>query len=102
MPKRRQTVLYRDIPERGQSETACQTMTHHTTLEVECRELEATLRQQLGTFADTSIDRMAQSVAAEVIQEDISKLTPEDRHDMRENIQQKLRQMLRDKAKEGA
>jgi len=77
-------------------------MTHHTTLEVECRELEATLRQQLGTFADTSIDRMAQSVAAEVIQEDISKLTPEDRHDMRENIQQKLRQMLRDKAKEGA
>lgn len=56
--------------------------------------LESDLRKRLGTFADTSIDRMAQSVAAEVMQEEIGELTPERRNSMRKNIRQKLTTLI--------
>jgi len=60
----------------------------------ERNELEDTLRSRLGTFNDTSVDRMAQSVAAEVISEDLSKISYDDRVVMRKNIKSKLRQLL--------
>jgi DNA polymerase III delta prime subunit len=63
--------------------------------------LEVELRKRLGTFADTSVDRMAQSVAAEVIQGDVSKLGAEDRDAMRQNIRQKLLQMIKEKKEKG-
>jgi len=60
----------------------------------ERRSIEAILRRRLGTYGDTSIDRMAQSVAAEVIQETTNTLRPEDRAAMRENIKGKLLRMI--------
>ena len=69
--------------------------------EQERRKLESELRQRLGTFADTSIDRMAQSVASEVIQENTDSLTQEQREQMREEIKVKLLQRLEQRKKGG-
>ena len=57
-------------------------------------ELEKNLRKRFGTFADTSIERMAQSVAAEVIGERTVPLTPEKRLEMRKRIKEKLFLMI--------
>lgn len=69
--------------------------------EEERRGLENILRKRLGSFADTSIDRMAQSVASEVIQENTVSLTPEKRDEMRQQIKEKLLQRLEEKKKGG-
>lgn len=60
-------------------------------------QLENDLRLRLGTFADTSIDRMAQSVASEIISEKIGNPTIAEREDMRNNIRAKLQEMIREK-----
>jgi nucleoside phosphorylase/energy-coupling factor transporter ATP-binding protein EcfA2 len=57
--------------------------------EVIAREQE--LRQRLGSFADTSIERLAHSAAAQVIEEDIRTLTPEQREEAQEKIAALLR-----------
>jgi energy-coupling factor transporter ATP-binding protein EcfA2 len=49
-------------------------------------ELERNLRLRLGTFADTSIDRIVASVAAELIGDDFEELTPEARQRIRQKI----------------
>ena len=67
----------------------------------ERRELETELRKRLGTFADTSIDRMAQSVASEVIQDNTDSLTLEQREEMRRQIKEKLLQRLEQRKKGG-
>jgi uncharacterized protein (TIGR02646 family) len=67
----------------------------------ERQSLEATLRQRLGTYGDTSIDRMAQSVASEVIRTTTGTLMPEERAAMRQNIKQKLLNMLSEREKGG-
>lgn len=59
-------------------------------------ELEQSLRSRLGTFNDTSVDRMAQSVAAEVIADDLSTISYDDRLAMRKNIKKKLELMLKE------
>jgi energy-coupling factor transporter ATP-binding protein EcfA2 len=56
--------------------------------------LESDLRKRLGTFADTSIDRMAQSVASEIMEKENGELTPERRDSMRKNIRQKLTTLI--------
>jgi len=55
--------------------------------------IEDELRQRLGTFADTSIERMAQGVAAELAQEEepLEELGPQARQDLRERILQEAR-----------
>lgn len=63
--------------------------------------LEHELRKRLGTFADTSIDRMAQSVASEVIQDNTASLTFEERDVMRQQIKEKLLQRLEQRKKGG-
>lgn len=60
-------------------------------------QLESDLRERLGSFADTSIDRMAQSVAAQIMQEEIGDLTPARRDSMRRNIRQKLSSLIIEK-----
>lgn len=67
----------------------------------ERREIEVVLRKRLGTFADTSIDRMAQSVASEVMQETTTVLTPEGRLAMRQTIKDKLLLMISEREKGG-
>lgn len=50
------------------------------------RELEHRLRLRLGTFADTSVDRMVQSIAAELMGDGFEELSPEDRASIREKV----------------
>ena len=59
--------------------------------EVIAREQE--LRQRLGSFADTSIERLAHGAAARVIEGDLRTLTPE----QREAAQEKIAALLRKK-----
>ena len=59
--------------------------------EVIAREQE--LRQRLGSFADTSIERLAHSAAAQVIEGNIRTLTPE----QRETAQEKITALLQKK-----
>ncbi|MEP7124075.1 MAG: AAA family ATPase [Byssovorax sp.] len=54
---------------------------------------EQVLRQRLGSFADTSIERLAHTAAAQVIDDDIRTLTPE----QREAAQQKISALLKKK-----
>jgi energy-coupling factor transporter ATP-binding protein EcfA2 len=57
-------------------------------------ELEKTLRGRLGTFADTSIDRMALQVAAQVMEESEStyqELTPQQKEAIRQEMMEELR-----------
>lgn len=62
----------------------------------ERRDLETSLRKRLGTFADTSIDRMAQGVAAELMQGDVSTLLQQDRQVVRQQIREKLLQVVKE------
>jgi predicted ATPase len=48
--------------------------------------LEDELRRRLGVYADTSLDRMAQSVAAELMQSTQRSLTPQDRVLLRKRL----------------
>lgn len=50
--------------------------------------LEQRLRQQLSSFAETSYERLAQSVAAEVVDERFPDQRPEERRSIREKIRQ--------------
>ncbi len=50
------------------------------------RGLEAELRRRLGIFGDTSVDRMVQSVAAELMPTAPTELGPEERAALREKI----------------
>jgi predicted ATP-binding protein involved in virulence len=52
---------------------------------------EQELRQRLGSFADTSIERLAHGAAAQVIEEDIRTLTVEQREEAQEKIASLLR-----------
>ncbi len=58
------------------------------------KELEGKLRQRLGSFADTAVDRIVQSVAAELIGDDFEELTPEQRKTIREKIRRRARERL--------
>jgi hypothetical protein len=63
-------------------------------------ELEDILRGRLGTFADTSIDRMALQVAAEVIEGKESafeQLSPERKEAIREEMMNELRSRMKNK-----
>lgn len=50
------------------------------------RQLESELRQRLGTYGDTSVDRMVQSIAAELMPPAPADLGPEERAALREKI----------------
>lgn len=52
--------------------------------------LEDELRRRLGVYADTSLDRMAQSVAGELMQSRQQSLTPQQRQLLRERLLRKL------------
>lgn len=54
-------------------------------------ELEALLRERLGTFEDTALDRIAQSVAAQVIRENYRELSIEERKGIRAKILEAVR-----------
>ena len=58
------------------------------------RELEGELRQRLGSFADTAVDRIVQSIAAELIDDDFEELTPEQRQSIRQKIRRRARERL--------
>jgi hypothetical protein len=60
------------------------------------RTLEAELRRRLGGFAATSAERIAQSVAAEVIQKDVRQLSSEERSQAREKILTMTKDRFRD------
>lgn len=55
-------------------------------------ELEGELRRRLGTFADTSVDRMAQSVATQLIVEEHQPISMEERQEMRDTLLAMVRQ----------
>lgn len=52
--------------------------------------LEDELRHRLGVYADTSLDRMAQSVAGELMRATQRSLTPKNRQQLRERLLRKL------------
>ena len=54
------------------------------------RDLEAELRVRLGNFADTSVDRMAQSVAAEILHDDYLTWDPQTRGKKRAEIKDRV------------
>lgn len=55
------------------------------------KKIEAELSTRLGSYGATSIERLAQSAAAQVIREDTGTLTPEDRRSARTKIAALLR-----------
>ncbi len=55
------------------------------------KKLEAELAARLGSYAATSVERLAQSAAAEVLDEEIGTLTPEDRALAKKKIADLLR-----------
>lgn len=57
----------------------------------EAKALEDTLTARLGSYAATSVERMAQNAAAQVLDEDARKLSPEDRESARAKIAELLR-----------
>ena len=58
------------------------------------RVLEKKLRQRLGSFADTAVDRIVQSVAAELIGDDFEELSSEQRQTIRQKILHTARERL--------
>ncbi len=54
--------------------------------------LEKELRRRLGTFPATSLDRMVQSIAAELMEDDFRRKTPEERQKIRRRILKRARQ----------
>jgi uncharacterized protein (TIGR02646 family) len=61
------------------------------------RDLEARLRARLGVFADTSLERMAQSVAAEIMQENIAETSRVIDPQLRMDIRQKILGLVRER-----
>ncbi len=61
------------------------------------RSLEAELRRRLGIFADTSLERMAQSVAAQVMQEDIEETSRDIDPQLRTTIREKILRLVRER-----
>jgi hypothetical protein len=61
--------------------------------------LESELRRRLGTYEDTSIDRMVQSIAAQVIRGDYQTLGPTERHAMRQIIMDRVARRMRERAR---
>jgi energy-coupling factor transporter ATP-binding protein EcfA2 len=55
------------------------------------QEIEKELRKRFGTYADTSLDRMALEVAAELMRERQPE-TPEDRKQLRDQLKQRLKE----------
>jgi hypothetical protein len=55
------------------------------------QELEKKLRRRLGTFPSTSLDRMVQSIAAELMEGDFRRKTPDERHPIRRQILERAR-----------
>jgi nucleoside phosphorylase/energy-coupling factor transporter ATP-binding protein EcfA2 len=58
------------------------------------QELERKLRQRLGTFQDTAVDRMVQGIAAELMDEDFEELTPQQRQRIREKILRRAKERV--------
>lgn len=69
--------------------------------EQERRALEAQIRERLGSFADTSLDRLALSVAAELMDERHRELTPEERESLRDEVKRQVKARLDEDAGEG-
>ncbi|MFT3764184.1 MAG: AAA family ATPase [Minicystis sp.] len=63
-------------------------------------EVEDELARRYGSYADTSIDRMALEVAAELMRERRPK-TPEERKDLQERLRQRVRERLAGKGRPG-
>ena len=59
------------------------------------RDLEEKLRQRLHGFADTSVERTALEVAAQLMTEDYRDLTPQDRKAIRSKIARQLRREVK-------
>ena len=62
-----------------------------TVEDAERQTLEKTLRRRLGTFPATSLDRMVQSIAAELMEGDFRRKTPEERQKIRRRILERAR-----------
>gem|GEM_PF-3330892 len=58
------------------------------------RELEDRLRQRLGSYADTSLDRIAIETLAEVLREQHHPLTSEDREHLQQTLKARLKERL--------
>lgn len=61
------------------------------------RDLEAKLRARLGVFADTSLERMAQSITAEIMQENIVESRRVSDPQLRVDIRQKILRLVRER-----
>ncbi|MFT3771430.1 MAG: AAA family ATPase [Minicystis sp.] len=55
------------------------------------RAIEEELRERLGTFADTSLDRLALNVAAQLMDEDYRELTPDERESIQREVKERTR-----------
>ncbi|HZE70923.1 MAG TPA: AAA family ATPase [Pyrinomonadaceae bacterium] len=64
------------------------------------RELETELRRRFGTFADTSLERMAQSVTAEIMQESIVEAGRDIDPQLRSDIREKVLRLVRERQQE--
>jgi hypothetical protein len=60
-------------------------------------ELEAELRRHVGPFADTSLERLAWGVAAQIMQEEVASVTPERREALRKKVLERLREQRKDR-----
>jgi nucleoside phosphorylase len=86
-----------DLPSTLDDETLAMLETHRRMLrdgrgeEPEARALEKKLRSRLGTYADTSMERLAESAAAEVLDDEARGLTAEGRAAARAKIKDLLR-----------
>jgi predicted ATP-binding protein involved in virulence len=65
----------------------------------ERRALEGELRKRLGSFGETAMDQLVQSVAAEIIDETYTEPTPAERTELRERIKRLARERLENKRK---
>jgi hypothetical protein len=58
----------------------------------ESKDLEEELRRRLGSYADTSVERLAQQAAAKVLGDDARSLTPDERRAARAKIADMIRE----------
>jgi energy-coupling factor transporter ATP-binding protein EcfA2 len=63
----------------------------------EAVKVEDELRRRLGSYADTSIERLAHEAALRVVGPDVQRLTPDERRD----VQEKIAALLREPARSG-
>lgn len=61
------------------------------------RSLEAELRSRLGVFADTSLERMAQSVTAEIMEEDMAESSRDIDPQLRSTIRERILRVVRER-----